>query len=93
MTIGAFVGAAVGYYSGNPWAGLLCAGIAGGALALLHGIASISFRADQTISGVAINLLGPALAVFSAGLPLTELPYLILFPTSCPSSWAAVSEG
>ena len=64
MTIGAFVGAAVGYYSGNPWAGLLCAGIAGGALALLHGIASISFRADQTISGVAINLLGPALAVF-----------------------------
>lgn len=24
MTIGAFVGAAVGYYSGNPWAGLLC---------------------------------------------------------------------
>lgn len=64
MTIGAFVGAAVGYYSGNPWAGLLCAGIAGGALALLHGIAYISFRADQTISGVAINLLGPALAVF-----------------------------
>ena len=64
MTIGAFVGAAVGYYSGNPWAGLLCAGIAVGALALLHGIASISFRADQTISGVAINLLGPALAVF-----------------------------
>lgn len=64
MTIGAFVGAAVGYYSGNPWAGVLCAGIAGGALALLHGIASISFRADQTISGVAINLLGPALAVF-----------------------------
>ena len=64
MTIGAFVGAAVGYFSGNPWAGLLCAGIAGGALALLHGIASISFRADQTISGVAINLLGPALAVF-----------------------------
>ena len=64
MTIGAFLGAAVGYYSGNPWAGVLCAGIAGGALALLHGIASISFRADQTISGVAINLLGPALAVF-----------------------------
>ena len=64
MTISAVVGAAVGYYSGNPWAGVLCAGIAGGALALLHGIASISFRADQTISGVAINLLGPALAVF-----------------------------
>lgn len=64
MTIGAFVGAAVGYYSANVWAGVLCAGIAGGILALFHAIASVTFRADQTISGVAINLLGPALAVF-----------------------------
>lgn len=64
MTIGAFVGAAVGYFSSNPWLGLFCAGLAGGALAALHALASITFRADQTISGVAINLLGPALAVF-----------------------------
>ena len=29
MTIGAFTGAAVGYFSGNPWLGFICAGLAG----------------------------------------------------------------
>lgn len=64
MTIGAFTGAAVGYFTGNPWLGVLCAGLAGGLTALLHAIAAITFKADQTVSGVAINLLGPALALF-----------------------------
>ena len=64
MTFGAFAGAAAGYYSGNPWIGVLCAALAGGILALLHAVAAITCQADQTISGVAINLLGPALAVF-----------------------------
>ena len=30
----------------------------------MHAVASISFRADQTISGVAINMLGVAIALF-----------------------------
>lgn len=30
MVIGAFTGAAVGYFSQNPWLGFLCAGLAGG---------------------------------------------------------------
>ncbi len=64
MTIGAFVGASVGYFSGNPWLGVLCAGISGACLALFHAIASIEFHADQTVSGVALNLIGPALALF-----------------------------
>ena len=64
MTIGAFAGAAVGYFSGNPWLGLLAGGLAGGLLALVHAVASITFRADQTISGVAINFIGPGLAIF-----------------------------
>lgn len=64
MTIGAFVGATVGYFSGNPWAGFICAGIAGGLFALLHAVASISCKADQTISGIALNLIGPGVALF-----------------------------
>lgn len=66
MTIGAFVGAAVAYFTNNPWMGFLAGGLAGGALALVHAVASISFRADQTISGVAINFLGPGIALFMA---------------------------
>ncbi len=68
MTIGAFTGAAVGYFSGNPWFGLLTAGLAGGSLALLLTIASVSFKADQTIAGIAINLIGPGVALFLSRL-------------------------
>ncbi len=68
MSIGAFTGAAVGYYTGNPWFGLMCAGLAGGLLALLHAVASITFRADQTVSGIAINLIGPGVALFLSRL-------------------------
>lgn len=68
MTIGAFTGATVGYYSNNPWLGLICGGIAGGFISCLHAIASISFKADQTISGIAINLIGPGLALFMSRL-------------------------
>lgn len=64
MSIGALTGAVVGYFSHSAWLGLICAGLAGGVLALLHAVASISFRADQTVSGIAINLIGPGLAMF-----------------------------
>jgi len=64
MTIGAFTGAAVGYYSNNAWLGFLAAGISGGIMALLHAVASVTFNADQTISGIAINLLGSGFSLF-----------------------------
>lgn len=64
MTIGAFAGAAVGYYTGNPWIGFLAAGLAGGLLSLFHAVASITFKANQTVSGIAINFLGLGLALF-----------------------------
>lgn len=65
MTVGAFAGVAGSYLSGNPWIGLLVAGGAGALIALLHAIASITFAADQTVSGVALNLLAPGIALFS----------------------------
>lgn len=64
MTIGAFTGATVGYFTGSAWGGFLAAGLAGGTIALLHAFASITCRADQTISGIAINLIGPGVALF-----------------------------
>ena len=64
MTIGAFVAASVAYYTANPWMGLLAGGIIGGVVALLHAIASVTFAADQTISGIALNFIGPGLSIF-----------------------------
>ena len=64
MTFGAFVGAAIGFKLQNPWIGLLAGGLAGALLALLHAVATVSFKADQTISGMALNFIGPGLSLF-----------------------------
>ena len=64
MTIGAFTGAVVAYFTGNGWVGFFCGGLAGAAFGVIHAIACVSFGADQTIAGTAINFLAPGLAVF-----------------------------
>lgn len=64
MTFGAFVAATVGYFTGNPWLGFLAGGIAAGFLGFLHAIACVTFAANQVVSGIAINFLGPGMALF-----------------------------
>jgi ABC-type uncharacterized transport system permease subunit len=64
MTFGAFTASWVAITMQNPWLGLLAGGIAGLILALLHAIASIKFKANQVVSGMAINFLGSGLAIF-----------------------------
>ena len=64
MTIGAFTGAVMGLVSGNGWIAFFCAGLAGALFGVIHAVACISFHADQTIAGTAINFLGPGLAIF-----------------------------
>jgi len=68
MVGGAFAGAAVAYYAGDPWIGFLCAGLAGSLLALLHAVACITLRANQVVSGIAINFIGPGLSLFISRL-------------------------
>ncbi|MEX0350741.1 MAG: ABC transporter permease [Paracoccaceae bacterium] len=66
MLVAAFFSAAIAYMSGSVWVGLL-AGIASSvALALIHGVASITFRGNQLISGVAINFLAAGMTVLVA---------------------------
>ncbi|PLT34150.1 sugar ABC transporter permease [Bacillus sp. V5-8f] len=48
----------------TPWVALLTAMVAGMFFSLFHALASITFRADQTVSGVAINLLAVGLTLF-----------------------------
>jgi len=51
----------------GQWILLLCViagGVAGALFSLLHSFASISMKANQTISGTALNMLAVALAIF-----------------------------
>jgi simple sugar transport system permease protein len=48
----------------TPWVAVLVAMVVGAIFSLLHAVASISFRADHTVSGVAINLLATGVSLF-----------------------------
>jgi simple sugar transport system permease protein len=49
---------------GNVWLALGCGVVAGGALALVHGLLTISMRANQIVSGLALTLFGTGLAKY-----------------------------
>jgi ABC-type uncharacterized transport system permease subunit len=63
MLIAAFFSAAAAYHSGNAWIGVLAGIGASMAFALIHGLASITYRGNQLISGVALNFLASGLTV------------------------------
>lgn len=57
MLAGAFTAAAVTHYTGSIWLGLLSGVLAGVAVSAIHAVACIEFKADQVVSGTAINIL------------------------------------
>ncbi|CUH38874.1 L-arabinose transporter permease protein [Jannaschia seosinensis] len=59
----AFLSAAFAFYTGNVWLGLLAGIVASLMLSAIHGLASITFRGNQLISGVAINFLASGITV------------------------------
>ena len=70
MLTGALTGVVVSFYTGDPWLGFAAAIAAGGGLGLVHAFLSISLRANQIVSGAAINI---------ACLGLTSFVIRILF--------------
>ena len=66
MTAGAFTGTVVAYFTGSPWIGFLCGGLAGMFFGALHAFATVRLGADQTIAGTAINMLGPGIVIMIA---------------------------
>ncbi|MGL4414469.1 ABC transporter permease [Roseinatronobacter monicus] len=66
MLAAAFMAAAISYVSGNVWVGVVAAVGVSVAMALIHGLASITFRGNQLISGVAINFLAAGITVVIA---------------------------
>lgn len=75
MMFGAFAAAVGGYYAQEagmgewaPWVGVLSAMAVGVIGSLIHAVASITFKADQTISGTVINFLAAGSTLYMVKL-------------------------
>lgn len=66
MLAAAFFSAAIAAITGSVWLGLAAGIGASMALSAVHGLASITFRGNQLISGVAINFLAAGMTVLIA---------------------------
>ena len=64
MLVGAFFAVYADLHLHNPWLATLVAMLAGGLMALIHAVVSIRFRADQIVSGIAINIFAAGLTVY-----------------------------
>jgi ABC-type uncharacterized transport system permease subunit len=64
MIMGAVTGFAGAYHSESVWVGVLVAVLVGGVMALIHAFLTISLRAEQVVSGLALTLAGGGLASF-----------------------------
>lgn len=64
MLCGAFSAMFVTYHTGQPWLGLLGAMAAGALIGLVHAVFCIRYRANQVVTGTAINIFAGGLTVF-----------------------------
>ena len=67
MLAGAFTAAVVTHFAGNPWIGLLAAIAVGAVVAFVHAFVCIQCKADQVVTGTAINILFLALPALLSG--------------------------
>jgi len=62
MMMGAFSSFVAAYTTSNPWLGVLVGAMVGGLFSLIHAFSSITLRANQTVSGLALTMLGTGIA-------------------------------
>lgn len=94
MLMGAVTAYGVAHQSGNPWLGLVAAALVGAGLALLHAFVTITLRADQVVSGLALTFLGAGMSAVMGSslvevrqaprLPTVHVPFLADLPVVGP---------
>lgn len=74
MIMGAVSAFGTTMVTGNVWLGIMVACLVGGGMSLIHGLLSITFRANQIVSGLALTIFGVGLSALIGrayvGLPL-----------------------
>lgn len=101
MILGAFFAFAVAQTTGHVELGLVAAAAVGGLAALLHAFLSITLRANQYVSGLALTMIGLGLAgLLGRGwegtplqqpLPDVSIPWLSSLPLLGPALFAGQS--
>jgi simple sugar transport system permease protein len=94
MLVGAVCGFAVAANTGSLWLGVVTAMTAGAAMALLFGILTLTFQANQVAAGLALTIFGVGLSAYIGlkytsvaltGLQAVHIPLLSSIPLLGPT--------
>lgn len=97
MLAAAFAAACVAMVTGSAWAALLGAIVVSCGLALIHGLACITYRGNHVVSGVAINIIAAGLTIvlgnawFGRGGNTPDLPPEARFMPFRLPGWESLS--
>jgi len=89
MIMGAFTGFLTLVVTKDPWIATLVATLVGGLVSLIHSFLSVTLRANQILSGLAITMFGtglsgflgrPLLGASAQGMPAIPVPILSEIP-------------
>lgn len=93
---GAFASVLATDLTGDPWAGVVAGMAAGVLVALVHAVVSVTFRADQIVSGVAINLFAMGATQFGTwlvwGSSANSPTVAAIRHWALPASWGALGR-
>ena len=93
MLASALAGFAVTAQTSNPWIGAAAAAAAGGCLSVIHAFLSVTLRANQVASGLALTIFGTGMSAFlgrgyvgvpGSGFQATPVPLIAQVPVVGP---------
>jgi len=93
MLASALAGFAVTAQTSNPWIGAAAAAAAGGCLSVIHAFLSVTLRANQVASGLALTIFGTGMSAFlgrgyvgvpGSGFQATPVPLIAQVPVLGP---------
>jgi general nucleoside transport system permease protein len=90
MLFGALIGAVAAYFTGSAWLGFMAAAIAGILLAAVKGFFVLKLRADQIVTGTAINILAVGMSPFITKILFNSTGQTPSLPLETRFYWAPI---